>query len=259
MVKATTQLPSKRDYVKALKELMSQDAISDAQLRMLRFHYQAPEAIVTTHELAEAAGYSTTRSVNLQYGLLGSKLRKVLGKKGNIGGQKSHIVAWFHPPTPEFRYWLWVMQEPLRKAIADLNWFDEEMLGADPSEVREFAALEGDLRASLVSHRKRERSLRAAKIADAARNNPRGRLICEVPGCGFDFAATYGEIGVGFAEVHHRVPLSQYTELEETSLSDLAILCSNCHRMVHRGGACRDMNALLPKLMRRAAKRKRSA
>ena len=57
-----------------------------------------------------------------------------------------------------------------------------------------------------------------------------GALSCEA--CGFDFVVKYGESGDGFAECHHKIPLadSAYTT---TRLEDLAILCANCHRMVH--------------------------
>lgn len=55
-------------------------------------------------------------------------------------------------------------------------------------------------------------------------------LACEV--CGFDFEAVYGELGRGFIECHHVVPLSEGQR--KTSLRDLALVCSNCHRMAHR-------------------------
>lgn len=59
-----------------------------------------------------------------------------------------------------------------------------------------------------------------------------GRLTCEV--CGFDFALTYGELGDGFIECHHTVPLAESGTARRTRLSDLALLCANCHRMIHR-------------------------
>src|SRR5258708_16742575 len=59
-----------------------------------------------------------------------------------------------------------------------------------------------------------------------------GRLLCEA--CDFDFAETYGNLGEGFAECHHRLPLADYDEEAPTLLGDLAIVCSNCHRMLHR-------------------------
>ena len=37
------------------------------------------------------------------------------------------------------------------------------------------------------------------------------RLACEV--CGFDFAITYGDLGTGFIEAHHVLPLSAIPEV----------------------------------------------
>lgn len=52
--------------------------------------------------------------------------------------------------------------------------------------------------------------------------------------CGMDFESVYGEIGKGFIEVHHKVPISQRGgEYEFVPERDLVPLCSNCHSMVH--------------------------
>jgi 5-methylcytosine-specific restriction endonuclease McrA len=64
-----------------------------------------------------------------------------------------------------------------------------------------------------------------------------GRIVCQA--CGFDFYEHYGEIGRGYIEIHHLKPIFQYEddEIEKTvvaALENLAPLCSNCHRMVHR-------------------------
>lgn len=58
-----------------------------------------------------------------------------------------------------------------------------------------------------------------------------GFLACEV--CKFDFAATYGELSERFIQAHHIAPLAQ-AGAARTKLADLALVCSNCHRMLHR-------------------------
>ncbi len=58
-----------------------------------------------------------------------------------------------------------------------------------------------------------------------------GRLSCEA--CGFDFVSTYGKRGYGFIECHHTKPIHMITPSSKNRLNDLALLCSNCHRMVH--------------------------
>jgi len=54
--------------------------------------------------------------------------------------------------------------------------------------------------------------------------------------CGFDFEEFYGEIGRGYIQVHHIVPLSK-TEEEYVidPEKDLIPVCPNCHAMIHRG------------------------
>ncbi|MDZ4636360.1 HNH endonuclease [Bacillus cereus] len=59
-----------------------------------------------------------------------------------------------------------------------------------------------------------------------------GKLFCEI--CGFDFYKTYGELGKDYIEGHHTIPVSQLKEGEKTKLKDIIMVCSNCHRMLHR-------------------------
>ncbi|NDG22102.1 MAG: hypothetical protein EB162_05550 [Euryarchaeota archaeon] len=80
--------------------------------------------------------------------------------------------------------------------------------------------------------RERNRSLVRRKRSDfAAQNN--GRVFCEV--CSFEYRSHYpAELGDGFIEIHHLQPLARATARRQTSLSDLLLVCANCHRMIHR-------------------------
>ena len=91
---------------------------------------------------------------------------------------------------------------------------------------------EGRILMRLHSARERNPGTINRKIA-AARKAGQG-LGCEV--CGFDFAQAYGEIGTDFVECHLDVPLDEMTPASRTRLDDLAIVCANCHRMLHRDG-----------------------
>lgn len=57
---------------------------------------------------------------------------------------------------------------------------------------------------------------------------------CE--GCGFKFTDLYGELGKKFIEAHHLTPISELdiNRVSLNPLKDFAVLCSNCHRMIHR-------------------------
>jgi hypothetical protein len=116
----------------------------------------------------------------------------------------------------------------------------------------EESLIEGEVKQLFVKHRKRESILRRKKITDAMSRN-KGRLICEVPRCGFDFQARYGELGLGFAEVHHKKPLSKAPiGGQKTRLADLAIVCANCHRMIHLDGQSRPLTGLIPNAAKRS-------
>jgi len=110
----------------------------------------------------------------------------------------------------------------------------------------EISAVEGELRISMVRHKRREQKLRVAKIKSALQAGG-GRLRCEVPKCDFDFFETYGEVGFEFAHVHHLKPLADLETPAATKLDDLAIVCANCHAMIHRGGKCRPLEGLIKK------------
>ncbi|MFF0397418.1 HNH endonuclease [Streptomyces sp. NPDC005248] len=100
---------------------------------------------------------------------------------------------------------------------------------ADNDELDDYSAPEGRLLLRRHLTRERSRALRTKKIDSALRKQP--RISCEV--CDFDFEQVYGERGIRYIECHHVVPLHAAGE-GLTKLSDLALICSNCHRMIHR-------------------------
>lgn len=99
----------------------------------------------------------------------------------------------------------------------------------DPGPVYEVEAQEG--RGLTRQHQVRERNQRLVQRRKEQFRKLHGRLFCEV--CGFDFAEVYGKRGEGFIECHHTRPLHSLKPGDKTRLADLALLCSNCHRMIH--------------------------
>lgn len=82
------------------------------------------------------------------------------------------------------------------------------------------------------SHTVRERNSRLVREKKERVLQDTGRLVCKA--CGFDFAKKYGKRGEGFIECHHNKPLRDLKPGSTTRLSDLVLLCSNCHSMVHK-------------------------
>jgi 5-methylcytosine-specific restriction protein A len=94
----------------------------------------------------------------------------------------------------------------------------------------DLAAVEGDPR--LFFHIRRERDAALARAKREAMHRPDGSLMCEA--CGFLAARVYPGLSGDVCEVHHRLPLSKVTDKVATRLEDLALLCPNCHRAIHR-------------------------
>jgi 5-methylcytosine-specific restriction protein A len=97
-------------------------------------------------------------------------------------------------------------------------------------EADEEEAEEGRILNRVHRYRERDRDIVTRKKDVFLKQH--GRLCCEA--CSFDFALRYGSAGDGFIECHHTRPASELKPGDKTKMSDLALLCSNCHRMGHR-------------------------
>lgn len=81
-------------------------------------------------------------------------------------------------------------------------------------------------------HKYRERNSKIIKKKKEKEFQKLGKLPCEA--CMFDFYQKYGQLGYKYIECHHRTPLSEFSSTTKTTIKDLALVCSNCHRMLHR-------------------------
>jgi putative restriction endonuclease len=97
--------------------------------------------------------------------------------------------------------------------------------------------IEGDFEEGkkyFVTHLCIERNPKVIKLAKDNFKNNNGKLYCEV--CEFDFNNVYGERGFDFIEGHHKIPLAALNNSsnQRVNISDINMVCSNCHRMIHR-------------------------
>ncbi|MGB8476364.1 MAG: DUF3578 domain-containing protein [Candidatus Acidiferrum sp.] len=85
-------------------------------------------------------------------------------------------------------------------------------------------------------HKRIERNASLARKVKKLRG-----FACEV--CGVNFQKRYGSIGEGYIEAHHLKPLSSLNgaKVAMNPEADFAVLCANCHRMVHRSGLVNDI------------------
>ena len=120
------------------------------------------------------------------------------------------------------------------QAGRDMNHFvftvDPYILDIDSNEEHDTEYDEG--REYLRLHMIRERRPEVIKKAKDRFIKKYGRLYCEA--CGFDFQKIYGNRGQTFIEGHHTKLVSEMNGDEKTKVEDIALLCSNCHRMIHK-------------------------
>lgn len=121
---------------------------------------------------------------------------------------------------------------------SDFRWFmlmyedlaarDERLFSSADAEDDEVGLEVEDAR-RLREHKRIERNRGLSKKAKKIHG-----YICKA--CGFDFEKNYGAIGREFIEAHHLVPIGTLkgTKVSLSPDKDFTVLCSNCHRMIHR-------------------------
>lgn len=124
-----------------------------------------------------------------------------------------------------------------RKINKNKNNYGEQ-INNDTQMIRGF--LEG--KRKTIQHITIERNAELIREAKRMFKRNNGRLFCEV--CKLDFVDMYGELGEDFIEGHHKVPISQLINEIELTINDIALLCSNCHSMVHRKKECLPVEEL---------------
>jgi 5-methylcytosine-specific restriction enzyme A len=103
-----------------------------------------------------------------------------------------------------------------------------EIVVGETGEEEEYEADEGRLLFRKHRRYERDRTLVERKKKDVFKRT--GRLACEA--CDFESREIYGVEIPSVIDVHHIVPLHKIGE-SKTKLSDLALVCPTCHRVIH--------------------------
>ena len=82
-------------------------------------------------------------------------------------------------------------------------------------------------------HRRRERDPRLVEAKKRQALRQPGRLLCEA--CGLVPELKFGSRGRSVIECHHTRPLHKLVDGDTTWLDDLALVCTNYHRLIHGG------------------------
>jgi predicted HNH restriction endonuclease len=226
---ALSRVPDAAEYAATITALAP--TVRDPLRAVLVAQYGAVIRTASASELAAAArvtgGYG---AVNLLYGKFGRRLCEAMGldPEKRDDGSPEWWAAISTGRADAARGFLWSMRPEFATALERIGWASAALPPIPLASIDEFA--EG--REFLRLHRARERNRRLVARKKQSVLSECGRLACEV--CGFDFAAAYGPRGDGFAECHHTQPISQSAPGRHTRLSELAVVCANCHRMLHR-------------------------
>lgn len=145
---------------------------------------------------------------------------------GLARGSKLDKVIWNEFSQENYR--LRMLAKNITTSLNQINDKSLEAYNVELDDEEEFP--EGKILTRL--HKYKERQSKAAKSKKQLVLKKTGKLSCEV--CGFDFLVTYGKIGNGFAECHHMLPIADLVPGHRTRVDDLAIVCSNCHSMIHK-------------------------
>jgi hypothetical protein len=120
-----------------------------------------------------------------------------------------------------------------RKDAAGVLYFEAVAEPKEPiadTELFETSGEEGKKR--LVTHLIKERARGLILAKRSAVRAEHGCLVCEA--CDLKSRDLLSPEGEACFEVHHRIPIGTLTETRQTTVEELAMLCANCHRIIHR-------------------------
>lgn len=143
---------------------------------------------------------------------------------------------------PTFRLSVLRTEEAQERLVEVFNWYISEIIAGERGSAEvtieqtvdsdlqvlqeEEEYFEGQNKQRYTNYYERNKKLRAAAIEHHGMN-------CKV--CSFNFEDVYGEHGAGYIEVHHLRPVSSLGEGTKVDpRNDMTVVCSNCHRMIHR-------------------------
>ena len=221
-----------------LELLQDRSVFKDEDIALMKTLCNCRDCREKASVLAEILGVSGHPVLNLQIGRLGkriiNKLPSVKFPMREDGTVRYwHIPFWAEDAEVKGQYY-WQLRPELKEAL-------EILLNANKS-LKEFE--ENVLIAEEIPEEKLKDLFEGAKkqiTVNAYERNQKARQLClqkygyKCCVCGFDFEEFYGDIGIGYIEVHHIKPLNEISkEYIVDPVNDLRPICPNCHSMLHK-------------------------
>lgn len=221
-----------------LELLQDSSVFKDDDIALMKTLYNCKDCREKASVLAGVLSVSGHSVLNLQIGRLGkriiNKLPSVKFPTREDGTVRYwHIPFWGEDAEVKGQYY-WQLRPELKEAF-------EILLNANKS-LEKFE--ENVLIAEEIPDEKLKDLFEGAKkqiTVNAYERNQKARQLClqkygyKCCVCGFDFEEFYGDIGIGYIEVHHIKPLNEINkEYIVDPFNDLRPICPNCHSMVHK-------------------------
>ena len=110
-----------------------------------------------------------------------------------------------------------------------------EAMSKTAVEAENIVGKEGRLLTRLHVYKERDRRF-VQRVRKYYKYQSGGQLVCEA--CGGVPIEVYGPAGESCMEAHHKVPIEQLQPDSVTVVSDMAMICASCHRVVHSQKPC---------------------
>lgn len=233
--------------IKTIKQLFTKaDFFTQKEIDLLKIVYSFPEHSARASDIYMLLGYKKYPPVNALVGRMGKKIASEVNipLSERYNGTYRGWDVLFNGRSIGVGGWLWTLKDEYIQILEEMNMVEEDFNSDEKIENPGYEIEEGNcyIRNRVFYER-----------------NPIARKKCiEYYGwkcyiCRFDFLQIYGEVGRGFIEVHHIVPISEINgQYTINPIRDLRPVCSNCHSMIHRKkGVTIDVEALRDSLQNR--------
>lgn len=188
-------------------------------------------SLFNSSDFLQPQGNDAIRKINVMFNNKIFDAEYWIEDKSSGGNELQSIILGKELKTEFEKLFTGLVAEIAIHVGVDHNHYSFNLLSSTLLENEEALAYpEGQV--NYKNHRILERNPQVIKKAKELFIKNYGALYCEI--CGFRFDEHYGERGDFFIEGHHNKLVSQMKPNEKTRVEDISMLCSNCHRMIHR-------------------------
>ena len=218
---------TKTEWIEILHD---RELTRDKNLEMFQVMYSFDKQAAPASQIGKILGHSgkkTDGPISLEMGRYARRIEKkhqITFNKGDKGEDILYELFFngWHVGTLFF----WQLREELVEAIEETGLSEDRIFPEKIPVDEQEKLFEGAKRTLIVNSY--ERNSKARQRCLEANG-----LICKV--CDFDFEKNYGELGKGYINVHHIIPIHKVGKNYEVDpINDLQPVCPNCHSMLHR-------------------------